>query len=183
LPHAPSGSRRQYGASSLSTIMQMVANGFGTTLMPTMALPVELRPDMPVSLFRFATTRAQPLDRAGLAQEFAAQAGFSGARPHPGRGRGETLASERAQMTDEPADRAAGGCLSRPRALALRWAMAAATPPLPWGTLKACKAISTALSAAQHHRRVDMAHMGDAEGFSGEIADAEPSVTPQTVRA
>ncbi len=50
----PGGSRRQYGASSLSTIMQMVANGFGTTLMPAMALPVEFRPDMPVKLFRFA---------------------------------------------------------------------------------------------------------------------------------
>lgn len=51
---AQSGSRRQYGASSLSTIMQMVANGFGATLMPAMALPIELRPDMPVKLFRFA---------------------------------------------------------------------------------------------------------------------------------
>lgn len=49
-----SGSRRQYGASSLSTIMQMVANGFGTTLMPAMALPIELRPEMPVTLFAFA---------------------------------------------------------------------------------------------------------------------------------
>lgn len=48
------GSRRQYGASSLSTIMQMVANGFGATLLPAMALPIELRPDMPVRLFRFA---------------------------------------------------------------------------------------------------------------------------------
>lgn len=48
------GSRRQYGASSLSTIMQMVANGFGTTLLPAMALPIELRPDMPVRLYRFA---------------------------------------------------------------------------------------------------------------------------------
>lgn len=47
-------SRRQYGASSLSTIMQMVANGFGTTLLPAMALPIEMRPDMPVRLFRFA---------------------------------------------------------------------------------------------------------------------------------
>ena len=47
-------SRRQYGASSLSTIMQMVANGFGTTLIPAMALPIEFRPDMPVKLFRFA---------------------------------------------------------------------------------------------------------------------------------
>lgn len=47
------GGRRQYGASSLSTIMQMVANGFGSTLLPTMALPVELRRGMPVKLYRF----------------------------------------------------------------------------------------------------------------------------------
>jgi len=60
-----SGSRRQYGASSLSTIMQMVANGFGTTLMPAMALPIELRPDMPVRLFRFAAP--QPSRSIGLA--------------------------------------------------------------------------------------------------------------------
>jgi LysR family hydrogen peroxide-inducible transcriptional activator len=58
-------SRRQYGASSLSTIMQMVANGFGTTLLPAMALPIEMRPDMPVKLFRFG---APPPSRAiGLA--------------------------------------------------------------------------------------------------------------------
>lgn len=49
-----SGSRRQYGASSLSTIMQMVANGFGATLMPAMALAIELRSEMPVKLFAFA---------------------------------------------------------------------------------------------------------------------------------
>ncbi|KRE18165.1 LysR family transcriptional regulator [Bosea sp. Root381] len=60
-----SGSRRQYGASSLSTIMQMVANGFGTTLMPAMALPIELRPDMPVRLFRFAAP--EPSRSIGLA--------------------------------------------------------------------------------------------------------------------
>jgi LysR family hydrogen peroxide-inducible transcriptional activator len=58
-------SRRQYGASSLSTIMQMVANGFGTTLMPAMALPIELRADMPVRLFRFA--EPQPSRSIGLA--------------------------------------------------------------------------------------------------------------------
>lgn len=57
--------RRQYGASSLSTIMQMVANGFGTTLMPAMALPVELRPDMPVRLFRFS--EPEPSRSIGLA--------------------------------------------------------------------------------------------------------------------
>lgn len=61
---AQSGSRRQYGASSLSTIMQMVANGFGTTLMPAMALPIELRPDMPVKLFRFA--EPEPSRSVGL---------------------------------------------------------------------------------------------------------------------
>lgn len=59
-----SGSRRQYGASSLSTIMQMVANGFGTTLMPAMALSIELRPDMPVRLFRF--TKPEPSRSIGL---------------------------------------------------------------------------------------------------------------------
>ena len=61
----PGGSRRQYGASSLSTIMQMVANGFGTTLMPAMALPIEFRPDMPVRLFRF--TAPGPSRSIGLA--------------------------------------------------------------------------------------------------------------------
>lgn len=59
------GSRRQYGASSLSTIMQMVANGFGATLMPTMALPIEYRADMPVTLHRFA--EPQPSRSIGLA--------------------------------------------------------------------------------------------------------------------
>lgn len=58
-------SRRQYGASSLSTIMQMVANGFGATLMPAMALPIELRPEMPVRLFRFA--QPEPSRSIGLA--------------------------------------------------------------------------------------------------------------------
>ncbi|KQU54382.1 LysR family transcriptional regulator [Bosea sp. Leaf344] len=59
------GSRRQYGASSLSTIMQMVANGFGATLMPAMALPIEYRADMPVTLHRFA--EPQPSRAIGLA--------------------------------------------------------------------------------------------------------------------
>lgn len=48
------GGRRQYGASSLSTIMQMVANGFGSTLLPAMALPVEIRSGMAVKLYRFS---------------------------------------------------------------------------------------------------------------------------------
>lgn len=61
----PGGSRRQYGASSLSTIMQMVANGFGTTLLPAMALTVEFRPELPVKLFRF--TEPGPRRSIGLA--------------------------------------------------------------------------------------------------------------------
>jgi len=96
---APSGSRRQYGASSLSTIMQMVANGFGTTLMPTMALPVELRPDMPVTLFRFATP--EPRRSIGLVwrkssprkQDFQALGRILAEV-------GAGLAGERAQMAD-----------------------------------------------------------------------------------
>ncbi len=48
------GGRRQYGASSLSTIMQMVANGFGSTLLPAMALAVEIRSGMAVKLYRFS---------------------------------------------------------------------------------------------------------------------------------
>lgn len=59
------GARRQYGASSLSTIMQMVANGFGATLLPAMAVPIEVRPDMPVRLFRFA--QPAPSRSIGLA--------------------------------------------------------------------------------------------------------------------
>jgi LysR family hydrogen peroxide-inducible transcriptional activator len=60
-----SEARRQYGASSLSTIMQMVANGFGATLLPAMALPIELRSDMPVRLYRF--TDPCPSRSIGLA--------------------------------------------------------------------------------------------------------------------
>jgi LysR family hydrogen peroxide-inducible transcriptional activator len=97
---APSGSRRQYGASSLSTIMQMVANGFGTTLMPMMALPVELRPDMPVSLFRFA--KPEPSRSIGLVwrkssprkQDFQALGRILAEV-------GAALASERVQMADD----------------------------------------------------------------------------------
>ena len=41
------------GATSLATVMQMVANGYGVTLVPRVALDVEVR-DARVKLLRFA---------------------------------------------------------------------------------------------------------------------------------
>src|SRR5262249_11051269 len=41
------------GATSLATVMQMVANGYGVTLLPQVAVDVELR-DERVKLLRFA---------------------------------------------------------------------------------------------------------------------------------
>ena len=41
------------GATSLATVMQMVANGYGVTLLPKIAVDVELRDDR-VKLLRFA---------------------------------------------------------------------------------------------------------------------------------
>ena len=50
-----SSSRRDVslGATSLATVMQMVANGYGITLLPRVAVDVELR-DERVKLLRFA---------------------------------------------------------------------------------------------------------------------------------
>jgi LysR family hydrogen peroxide-inducible transcriptional activator len=52
------------GATSLNTVMQMVANGFGVTLVPEVAVPVEVR-DERVKLLRFAPP--QPGRTIGLA--------------------------------------------------------------------------------------------------------------------
>ena len=41
------------GATSLATVMQMVANGYGVTLVPHIAVDVEVRDDR-VKLLRFA---------------------------------------------------------------------------------------------------------------------------------
>lgn len=56
--------RRQYGASSLSTITQMVANGYGTTLLPEIAVPTEVHPSAPVAVFRL--DEPQPRRTIGL---------------------------------------------------------------------------------------------------------------------
>ncbi len=92
------GSRRQYGASSLATIMQMVANGFGATLMPAMALPIELRPDVPVKLFRFA--EPAPSRSIGLVWR------RTSPRKHDFRALGEIFAEIGAQLTQDRAQRA-----------------------------------------------------------------------------
>jgi len=52
------------GATSLSTVMQMVANGYGVTLLPEVAAGVEVR-DSRVKLLRFA--QPQPARTIGLA--------------------------------------------------------------------------------------------------------------------
>jgi LysR family hydrogen peroxide-inducible transcriptional activator len=53
-----------FGATSLATVMQMVASGYGVTLMPEIALDVEVR-DERVKLLRFA--EPQPQRSIGLA--------------------------------------------------------------------------------------------------------------------
>jgi LysR family transcriptional regulator, hydrogen peroxide-inducible genes activator len=52
------------GATSLSTVMQMVANGYGVTLLPRIALPVEAR-DARVKVLRFRAP--EPMRQIGLA--------------------------------------------------------------------------------------------------------------------
>ncbi|MFI5411506.1 hydrogen peroxide-inducible genes activator [Kaistia sp. UC242_56] len=47
-----------FGAASLSTIMQMVANGYGVTLLPEMCVPIEAR-DERIALSRFSAPEPQ----------------------------------------------------------------------------------------------------------------------------
>lgn len=49
------GSRRaQFGATSLATLVQLVANGYGLTLLPEMAVPVEVGDDPRIRIHRLA---------------------------------------------------------------------------------------------------------------------------------
>ena len=57
--------RQSFGASSLTTIMQMVANGYGVTLLPEMAAAIELHPSDHIRLLRFA--EPEPEREIGLA--------------------------------------------------------------------------------------------------------------------
>lgn len=44
------GAMAKFGATSLATVVQMVANGYGSTLLPEMAVAVEVRSDTPITL-------------------------------------------------------------------------------------------------------------------------------------
>jgi len=44
------GAMAKFGATSLATVVQMVANGYGSTLLPEMAITVEVRSDTPITL-------------------------------------------------------------------------------------------------------------------------------------
>lgn len=44
------GAMAKFGATSLATVLQMVANGYGSTLLPEMAVAVEVRSDTPITL-------------------------------------------------------------------------------------------------------------------------------------
>ena len=81
------------GATSLATVMQMVANGYGVTLLPRVAVDVELR-DERVKLLRFAEpapgrtvglawrrTSPRKVDFVALGQVITETLGLSDARP------------------------------------------------------------------------------------------------------
>lgn len=57
--------RESFGASSLATIVQMVANGYGVTLLPEMAISSEIHRGGDIRLLRFA--EPQPKREIGLA--------------------------------------------------------------------------------------------------------------------
>ena len=74
-PDSPLG----LGATSLATVMQMVANGYGVTLVPQIAVDVEVR-DERVKLLRFAKPEPGRTIGLGLAAHLAAQGGLCRAR-------------------------------------------------------------------------------------------------------
>jgi len=61
--NASGGTLKEFGATSLTTVMQMVANGYGVTLIPEIALDVEAR-DERIKLLRF--DKPEPFRTVGL---------------------------------------------------------------------------------------------------------------------
>ena len=57
--------RGQFGSTSLTTVVQLVANGYGVTLLPEMAVPFEIGRDRRIAVHRFADP--QPNRTIGLA--------------------------------------------------------------------------------------------------------------------
>jgi LysR family hydrogen peroxide-inducible transcriptional activator len=58
-------SRESFGATSLATIVQMVAHGYGITLLPEMAVASEVHKRSDIRLVRFAAP--EPKREIGLA--------------------------------------------------------------------------------------------------------------------
>ncbi len=61
---APAATLRRFGATSLATILQMVASGYGATLIPEMAVAAEIKPQARLRLTRFS--RPEPSRTIGL---------------------------------------------------------------------------------------------------------------------
>jgi LysR family hydrogen peroxide-inducible transcriptional activator len=61
--NASGGTLKEFGATSLTTVMQMVANGYGVTLIPEIAIDVEAR-DERIKLLRF--DKPEPYRTIGL---------------------------------------------------------------------------------------------------------------------
>lgn len=61
---APAGIRQRFGAAGLGTIIQLVANGYGVTFLPEMAVPVKMSSDERIAFRRFAGP--QPRRTIGL---------------------------------------------------------------------------------------------------------------------
>ncbi|MDH3581816.1 MAG: LysR substrate-binding domain-containing protein, partial [Hyphomicrobiales bacterium] len=57
------GAMNRFGATSLSTILQMVASGYGITLVPEMAVAAEIKPDTPLVLHKL---KPEPARTIGL---------------------------------------------------------------------------------------------------------------------
>lgn len=55
------GAMAKFGATSLATVLQMVANGYGSTLLPEMAVNVEARADTPITLRRLMPEPARTI--------------------------------------------------------------------------------------------------------------------------
>ena len=68
--------RESFGASSLATIVQMVASGYGITLLPEIAIESEVHHRKDIRLLRFRGAGAEARDRARMAQDEPAKGGL-----------------------------------------------------------------------------------------------------------
>jgi DNA-binding transcriptional LysR family regulator len=69
------------GATSLATVMQMVANGYGVTLVPRVAVDVEVRDERVKLLRAWRRTSPRKVDFVALGQLVIETLGFGEPRP------------------------------------------------------------------------------------------------------